>query len=108
MVEFIEDLSHMLVGHCAFGRERFGVRVAIATIRIMRELYILDQWPDDIVQKMQVRHIFVFVLPGEHHGFEDIVRFGSGGRSDSGERDGVFHSAPHAAVHHDTVVDMVT
>lgn len=73
----------------------------------MSDLLVLDQRPDDIVQEMQISHVFVLVLPREHETFEGVVAGQGGGDRGCGDGDGVLDATPHAAVHHDAVIDVV-
>mmetsp|Transcript_22370 Transcript_22370/g.37414 ORF Transcript_22370/g.37414 Transcript_22370/m.37414 type:complete len:291 (+) Transcript_22370:299-1171(+) len=83
----------MLIGHRSLAGERPRIGKPVATVAVMSDLVIPNLRPNDHFEEIQVRCIFVSVLPRIN-----LLRHLG---------DGSFHSPPHTPIHRQAVIDVV-
>ncbi len=63
VVQLVEDLSDVLVGHRPLAGERPGVGEAVAAVAVVRDLVVANQRPHLALQEVQVGCVLVAALP---------------------------------------------
>lgn len=59
----LEYLTHMLKIKESSSGEGVGILVHLAKVRIMRDLIVLDQRPDDVIQEIHIINVIVSIVP---------------------------------------------
>jgi hypothetical protein len=93
-VKFVKHLTNVLVCNGPASRKRSSVRESIATITVMCNLGIFDKGPYLLFQKMEIGHVFVSGRPR----FDPLLEIWQGS----------LNTTPHATIHNDTVIDVIT